>query len=314
MLDKAEFDQKTIEKIHRISDILQRISMIQYTKKRLSLYGGTAINFLHLQDIPRLSLDIDFNYRDQQTGKWWIERDKIDETIKRVLSDLGYADEKIKIQPKHPLTRFTVHYRTKNDQKDSLKIEIGYMRRMPVFKQDKFKSFEHFRTSEDIELKTPISEELFGNKFCTLIYRHKDENVISSRDLYDVYKIANQEIDEEMFLTAIVVDSLMRPKPKLYERAVDKMIDTVSVEEELLNLLIDKDLPEDLRERTHSFVSDYISRSKERYKELIDIFFEKLEFRPHLFDNSDKLNPSLKSHPNILWNLQQLEKEKNSDH
>jgi len=55
------FDDKTIEKTHRISDILQKIYSINYTKERLSLYGGTCLNFLHFKEVPRLSLDIDFN-------------------------------------------------------------------------------------------------------------------------------------------------------------------------------------------------------------------------------------------------------------
>jgi len=64
LFDTKGFDDKTIEKIYRICDILQRISLVDYTKERLSLYGGTSLNFLHFKNIPRLSMDIDFNYRD----------------------------------------------------------------------------------------------------------------------------------------------------------------------------------------------------------------------------------------------------------
>lgn len=83
MADIKGFDDKTIEKINRICDILQRVSLVDYTQERLSLYGGTSLNFLHFKNIPRLSLDIDFNYRDLTTETWEKERDTIDRIIKK---------------------------------------------------------------------------------------------------------------------------------------------------------------------------------------------------------------------------------------
>lgn len=304
------FDEKIVEKIFRLFDILQKISSVKYTKRRLSLYGGTALNFLHFQDIPRLSLDIDFNYRDQKEEDWGLERDKIDDIIKKVLSDLNYDDEDIKIQATHPLTRFTAHYRTSKGVKDSIKIEIGYMRRIPIFENDELKTIAHPDTGESIELKTPESEEIFGNKFCTLLYRHKDDTVISSRDLYDVYKISNQKFDKEKFLTALVIDSLMHPEPRIYEKNIRKMMKNLSIDQQLLNLIVDRPIPDDIKKVTRSFIKEYITISKNRYKGLIDTFFDKRDFDPEIFENSDLLNPSIKEHPAILWNLQQLEKKK----
>lgn len=186
------------------------------------LYGGTSLNFLHFKDIPRLSVDIDFNFRDLKTGDWGKERNKIDGILKKILSDLKYSESDIKIQARYPITRFDVHYTTKDNQKDSIKIEIGYMRRIPLFKNDIKSKFNHFKTDEQIELKTPTSEELFGNKFCTLLYRHKDEATISSRDLYDVYTISKNTFNKEMFETAIILDSLMHPEPRLYKKILTK--------------------------------------------------------------------------------------------
>ena len=259
VFDKSEFDEKTVEKVSRMCDILKRISSVDYTKERLSLYGGTSLNFLHFQDLPRLSLDIDFNYRDQKTGDWGEERDKIDDMIKKILSDLGYQADKIKIQATHPLTRFTVHYRTKNDQNDSIMIEIGYMRRIPILKEDEVKAFEHPETGQAIRLKTPKSEEIFGNKFCTLIYRYKDETQMSSRDLFDVYKISKQKFKEEMFLTALVIDSLMRPEPRIYEQDIEGMMSDVSIDEQVSRLIRKEKIPEDLKTRSLPFIQKYIS-------------------------------------------------------
>ena len=308
LFDTKGFDDKTVEKIYRICDILQRISLVEYTKERLSLYGGTSLNFLHFKNIPRLSMDIDFNFRDLKTEDWGKERDEIDKIIKKILSDLKYSDQDIKIQADYPITRFTVNYKTKDDQPDSIKIEIGYMRRIPIFKNDIISKFNHFKTNEEIELKTPISEELFGNKFCTLLYRYRDEKVISSRDLFDVYTISKNNFDSELFETALVIDSLMRPEPRIYKRNPKTILDNVLIDNQLLNLIRSGEIPKDLKQKSQDFVNKYISISKEKYQEIIDTFFDKHEFNPKLLKNYAILNSDIKSHPSILWNLKQLRK------
>ncbi len=308
LFDTKGFDDKTIERIYRICDILQKISLVDFTKERLSLYGGTSLNFLHFKNIPRLSLDIDFNYRDLKTGNWEKERDKIDKIIKKILSDLRYPDENIKIQAKYPITRFTIHYKTKNSQSDSLKIEIGYMRRIPIFKKDIISNFDHYRTDEEIEIKTPKSEELFGNKFCTLLYRYKDEAVISSRDLFDIYRISKNSFDKEMFETAVIIDSLMRPEPRIYKQNPKTILENASIDNQFLNLIRNRKVPKDLKQKSQDFINKYISISKEKYQEIIDTFFDKHNFNPKLLQRYDILNSDINSHPSILWNLKQLKK------
>ena len=308
MFDIKGFDEKTIEKIFRIYDILHRTSLVEYTKERLSLYGGTSLNFLHFKDIPRLSIDIDFNYRVQKTDDWVKERNNIDNILKKILSDLKYLEKNIKIQASYPITRYDVHYTTKTNQKDSIKIEIGYMRRIPIFKKDIIMKLKHLKTDEEFDIKTPKSEELFGNKFCTLLYRFKDETAISSRDLYDVYTISKTTFDNEMFETAIIIDSLMRPEPRIYKQNPKIIVDNVSIDNQLLNLIRSREVPKDLKSKSKDFIGKYISITKEKYQEIIDTFFDKHTFNPKLLKNHYMLNSDINSHPSILWNLQQLKK------
>ena len=308
MFDTTGFDEKTIEKMYRICDILQRISYVGFTKERLSLYGGTSLHFLHFKNVPRLSMDIDFNFRDLKTSDWGKDRDKIDNIIKKVLSDLTYSKNEIKIQAEYPITRFTVNYKTKNEQRDSIKIEIGYMRRIPIFKNDQKLSFPHFKTDEKIELKTPISEELYGNKFCTLLYRYKDPAVISSRDLFDVYIISKSTFDNELFEKAMIIDSLMRPEPRIYNRNPEGIVKNVSIDNQLLNLVRNRKIPEDLKTKSQHFINTLISTSKEKYTEIIDKFYDNHEFDPTLFKKDDDINSNISSHPSIIWNLKRLKK------
>lgn len=310
MFDTKGFDKKTIEKIYRICDILQRLYSIQFTKNHLALYGGTCLNFLHFKEIPRLSLDIDFNYREHETEDWEKDRNEIDKIIKKVLSDLHYTQSGIKIQASYPLTRFMVHYKTKNGERDSLKIEIGYVRRIPILKHDIFLSFLHLETEEEFSVKTTMSEELFGNKFCTLLYRYKEEGVISSRDIFDVYMISKMEFNEKLFESATVVDSLMREEPRLYKHDVNQVIIGVKIDDQLKKLLRNRQVPNDLKQRTHIFVDRLLSHSKEKHKDIIDTFFDKHRFEPTLLNNYKMLNPHIGKHPGILWNMRQLRQQK----
>lgn len=201
-----------------------------------------------------------------------------------------------------------VRYKTKNDERDSIKIEIGYIRRISILKNDVFLPINHPRTGDQFLIKTPKSEELFGNKFCTLLYRHKDKTVISSRDLFDVYSISKTKFDNNTFESAMLIDSLMRPEPRLYNHNIDQIIEHINIDDQLRNLLRDRKVPDDLKDKTREFVYTTLSTSKKKYKEIIDIFFEKYSFKPELLDNQHILNSRIKRHPSILWNMKQLKR------
>jgi len=128
------FDTRLMEKVCRISDILEDLSAIRFLRDHLSLYGGTALVFIYYKEIDRLSIDIDFNYRHLGKKDWEKVRNEIDQRIKVLLSRQEYEQDDIYINPSHPLVRFHVHYRSIQGLKDSFKIEIGYMRRYPILK------------------------------------------------------------------------------------------------------------------------------------------------------------------------------------
>lgn len=101
------FDAKELEKVLRISDLLEDIFNVKYLGERLSLYGGTALNFIYLKDIPRLSVDLDFNYRHvNENMDWGDVRDEVEGRIKGLLYMRGYKDSDLRINPSYPLCRF----------------------------------------------------------------------------------------------------------------------------------------------------------------------------------------------------------------
>jgi predicted nucleotidyltransferase component of viral defense system len=154
---ETRFNTDQIEKVCRISDILEGISQVPFLRDRLSLYGGTALAFVHFDAIERLSVDIDFNYRHIDEVDWGYVRDQVDADIKAVLHNIGYSDETITIDPSYPLNRFIVQYINHLGRPDEIKIETGYMRRMPIT-EDRLYDFYHVGTHNKFKIMTPLRE------------------------------------------------------------------------------------------------------------------------------------------------------------
>lgn len=51
-----------LEKVYQLLHLLEDLMAVPYLKERLVLKGGTAINLFCTDQLPRLSIDLDFNY------------------------------------------------------------------------------------------------------------------------------------------------------------------------------------------------------------------------------------------------------------
>lgn len=298
------FSVREIEKVCRISDQLEDISAIKFLRDHLSLYGGTALTFIYSEEIKRLSIDIDLNYRHQNARDWGKVRDKIDESIKDVLYRQGYSETDIAISPTYPLVRITVRYTNSLGSKDNFQIEVGYMRRIPILKADTLATFLHIGTQENFSIKTPIKEELFANKMCTMLYRG------TPRDLFDVYQISTMNIDREIFRKCAIVDSLMRGKPRLHKINLEDTIKRIPIDSSLTNMLQTEKLLQlhfnELRNQTLAFCKEILANLEKNEIETIDRFFELKTFEPNLIDEKSIFHEEIKDHPAIKWALNKL--------
>ena len=294
-MDLSLYPVTTQEKIKRISDILVQMNKIPLLKDHLSFYGGTALNFLYL-NAPRLSEDLDFNYREMDMQDWGKVRNDIDRETKRVLYDLGYDSEHIKIQPSYALCRFYIEYVNSRGIKDSIKIETGYMRRIPILKDDTFKEFIHPVTEQRINVKTPVKEELFANKFCTLFSRQK----ISVRDLYDVYSISSADFDLSLFIDVVMIESLFMniditcfPLKRMDEKTLTGRVQDLVVRETDWRAI---------KEKVKSFIETVQTELESRdYPQFIREFNTNNTINIERINNKSKLHDGLQTHPLLLW-------------
>jgi len=301
------FSSDTIEKMKRLCDLLSAVQNSEFISKRLSLYGGTALNFIYLNN-PRLSEDLDYNYRHIDKEDWGKVRDRIDKDLKWILDSLGYKKEEIKINSLYNQCRFHLNYISETGIKEDIKIEIGYMRRFPNLNRDCIKSFNHLTKGEKIKVMTPIKEELFANKFTTMISRSKA--YLNPRDIFDVYSISNEKFDQRLFLDLVAIETM------LMEMSYTTLL---QIKERLMNGKPSGKI-EHLINRKINFeniISDVVSFSNKTIEDLssykldkiIDCFYDSGKLNLEAFRFKDKLNPSLKDHPQLEW-LRKKRKEK----
>ena len=293
-----------MEKVCRICDFLEDLSNIRFLRDRLCLYGGTALAFIFFDEMQRLSIDIDFNYRHLEDGDWGEIRDEVDDRIKRVLYAQGYEGSDLTINASYPLTRITVRYRNLNDLNDSFMIETGYMRRSPILQEDSLGMLRHIGTGEQFSIKTPKPEELFANKWCTFLYRG------SSRDLFDVFQISKMDINREVFRKCAIVDSLMRGPIKLYEINVKDMVTAIPVDSGLRNLLQTKRVANydfnSVRQEVLEFSRNILMDLTSNEREAIDMFYVERNFNTDLIDPEKILHERIQTHPMIRRALEVL--------
>lgn len=294
------YSQGNIEKIRRLSDILQKIGQTSFLRTRLSLYGGTALNLLRLSATYRLSIDIDFNYRESSKSDWEKERDIIDSHLKNILIELGYTNDDIKIQPSYPLSRFDIRYLLNQEIRSSVKIETGYLRRIPILRNDELYTYIHPITEDKTTILTPQAEELFANKFCTMLSRSKiTEN---ARDLFDVWVISKQDFNKELFMDIIFIESILMKLDfkKIQKYAIKK------VEYQHLRLLIRPDIQlKTVFHEAQEYYSSILQEALQTNWQTFILRFNQEKIIPlGLLNKPDKINPVINYHPTLQRILQ----------
>jgi len=285
------------EKMERLFEILLAIGQTEVLRKHLSLYGGTALNILHLKQSPRLSEDLDFNFRHFGEEDWGKKRDKIDAGIKWILDKLGYLKEEIRIQPQYNLNRFFIRYKGKNGKRDLLKIEIGYMRRIPDLKKDTSVEFRDASLPRSVSITTPKKEELFANKFSTMFSRMKRRP--NAKDVFDVVTISKLNFNKDLFLDLLMIESIL-----MNNRYDDmRFVRLNKSDSNYLDKLIVSGMDiEELNNEAKTFSENILAELEDRkIREFQSAFYNFGEVQLDLLKNPNSIHPDIQKHPQLLW-------------
>jgi len=300
--NEIRFNAVQVEKVCRISDILESVASVPFMRNRLSLYGGTALAFIHFDAIERLSVDIDFNYRHIDEDDWSVVRNRVDNNMKTILYSLEYSDTDIRINSSYPLNRFTVKYTNSSGRPDEISIETGYMRRIPLLENDGEYDFYHVGTHSSFKIMTPVKEELFSNKWCTMLYR------CSPRDLFDVYRIAQSSFDGDLFRKTAVVDSLLRGLPRLLDIDHQQKIKSIRFDSSLMNVLYQGNTfnEELVHEAVMDFTMGVLDDLSVDEVQLIETFYDEHRVDEKVISRLSVFNDEISNHPLIKWQIKEL--------
>ncbi|MFH2141435.1 MAG: nucleotidyl transferase AbiEii/AbiGii toxin family protein [Bacteroidota bacterium] len=173
--------------INRHKYFLVQILREIYSDTELSLLlgfkGGTAL--LLFYDLPRFSVDLDFNLIDPSKGKFVYEK------VKKILLKYGKIRDEAK---KHYGIILVLDY---GENERNMKVEIS--------ERDFGDSYE-VKNFLGINMKVMTMADMFAHKLCALT----DRNVLANRDIFDVHFFlekrisANKKIIESRMNTGIL--------------------------------------------------------------------------------------------------------------
>ena len=189
LMEKTGYPIASIEKAIRLLDILNYISKNEFLSQNLALKGGTAINMVYYQDIPRLSVDLDFDLAENSSKeKMLVIKNEIAQQLKTLAFELKYT-----IQEHghgYILYQSDLYYQNSVGNRDKIKIDINCLQRCHIYE------------TEIKELRNPLTEktqttrilsvyELFGAKLKALLERH------TPRDIFDTYIMSKNKLFQD---------------------------------------------------------------------------------------------------------------------
>lgn len=288
------------EKVLRLSKILTFIYNSEFGKY-LSLKGGTAIN-LFILDLPRLSVDIDYDFSfNCSKEEMTIIRDKIRNIINGYMSNEGYFLSN-NSKYTHTLDSFVFQYNTTSGSKDNLKIEINYSNRIHILNIDTKSKF--IKLGEAVSTNVLSDEELIGSKINALIMR------TTPRDVYDTYNLLKLGIGDLNLIKKIAIfyAVLSSEIPVDFDELVNKCVTNIDkinynkLRESVIPLLHmgEKINIGELKEFVSSNIKELftLNDNEQRY---IDEF-NKGNINPELLFEEYKIN-DIKNHPMVLWKI-----------
>lgn len=312
--DRFGVSRTDSEKVVRIFSVLAEIQKDSELKNSLVFIGGTALNFgIFAGDPPRLSYDLDFNFREFKPIISINEvMQDVQISIQRLLQALGYFPEDVEHKSFFELDLFRVFYRRFDGIRDFFKIDICYSRRIPLLRN---KSRLTNVKIVDIEVETRQSapEEICGEKIAAAVKRKL------SRDVFDVYMIA-KSIDEGLldfnllrkcaFICILYQD--IDPRTQDWKT----LFDNLSLDSYLESALINKNRitrkdSSTIVERATNILTRIFSNFTKVELKYLDYFFKKSIFNPKLIDSEKIFHPRLEFQSEMNWVLSKRSKKRN---
>ena len=299
-----------VEKVIRLCLILEDLNRLGEFSGKLLLKGGTAINLIAFDKLPRLSVDLDldfaYNFSKEETD---LERRKINEALATYAEGMGY---RLSDRSSPILDSKSLLYTTTTGSADKIKLDINYHSRCHVYPAVYSNVAIPFNlNNRSIPVKHLDIIELFAGKIKALYERCKP------RDIFDIYSLAQSGLlskkeERDALRKCVVFYSVLgnADKPDLLKQDLNiiRKMPFQALKTQLLPMLhtksghFDKD---ELFEVAVNYLESLMTLDKCE-TEFIDKYF-KGDFCPELlFDKTT--SDHLRQHPVVMRTLQMLHK------
>lgn len=304
------FVRDTLEKVYRLSDILEYLNRNSLLKESLALKGGTAINFA-VFNLPRLSVDIDLDYASPVSLEEMLAgRAAVNADLLKHLQSAGYTLG-AKSRNSHSLDSWVLEYQNAGGNRDNIKIEVNYSMRAHFLPTEQRKIVTDLFAS-DFEVNSLSPIELYSSKIAALLDR------TAARDLYDVYNMVHFGLfDESQY-------PLLRKGIAFYAALSSEHVPlgfTIEVVDRLTEQRIKTDLMPVLRRKDAFVLKTAQAEVKAFLGDLLvmtesdRVFLTLLEkgiYSPErLFDDAEIVE-RVKAHPMALWKTRAIQRSTQS--
>jgi predicted nucleotidyltransferase component of viral defense system len=187
--------RNTLEKIFRLTAILKFINQDRFLNDKLALKGGTAINLLY-DDLPRLSVDIDFDYAINDNKDTMLKnRMAIRDALETFFTSEGYVLNK-NTRFAFSLDSLVVSYVPSGGGFDNIKVEINYSMRGHLLPLER-KEVKSAIIDSSFDVLAVSKLEIYAGKINALMSRSQ------IRDLFDTYRMVQLNLLTENDMTLL---------------------------------------------------------------------------------------------------------------
>ena len=305
---ESGFGHGMLEKSIHLLSLLDVIFEDDFLKDRLVLKGGTALNLFHFQ-LPRLSIDIDFNYiGSADLSVMQEEREQVESLILAIAKSLRLTPTKVPAD--HACRKYTATYHSNFAGRGNVQLDINYLHRVCYFPPEKLDSIKlGIFAAENVQV---ISlEELAGGKIAALFGRR------ASRDLFDVFQLSQKISSKDKNLRlAYVLYGAKQPKDWRTVTLDDMNFDTADVRTQLLPVL-NTTITAGIKSED-IYAKDLIDTCRKFLKPLFPLTAKEEEFiallrdqgviKPELLTYDRELAEKIKLDPALIWRASKSKK------
>jgi hypothetical protein len=295
------FQVEPLEKVFRLLELLQSLRSHPFLKDRIVLKGGTALN-LFLSDMPRLSVDLDFNYIGASDRDTMLEeKPTMQQAINAVCSRLGIRV--MRVPGEHAGGKWRLSYNSVLGRTGTLELDLNYILRIPLWSIHAIDS-KVFGAQKAKKIPILDIHELASGKLTALFARN------AGRDLFDVWTLlSNPGINWPKIRLGFVVYGGGSRTDWRKVTIDDVRADPREIEQQLIPLLR-RDLAPD-RESIEKWTERLVRDCRHLLSDLLPLTANEIEFlrllndkgliHPELLTSDEKLQTVITAQPGLQW-------------